>query len=226
MVLPRRIHNINMMNRNSTAIDLFTTQDLFVDNYRARNRVQSLQQPMSNQTKKTFRALSCNPEKLQLSSKKSISGNENRLRNFYTQLKRRFSGTKESRANSEDSGKSLSKLFKGYQSISSSNYDSNRDFDWPDFEKVYDSIPMCLTKGLPGVDDQSNEDERGLNTMDTANSIDDEHNEQCDLYQACDRGPNFRRNAICHKLDKSQYNSQLNVFLQQLMIEKLIRTWA
>ncbi|CAF4178477.1 unnamed protein product, partial [Rotaria sp. Silwood2] len=130
----------------------------------------------------------------------------------------------------------LSIRFSNYKSFSSSTDDSCNDFEWPDFEKIYDTIPSCLAKTLPGLDDFSIDEEEEEEEEDddddddgSTNSIGfiiDETNEQSDLFENCERGKHFRRNALCHKLDKSQYHGQLDTFIQQLLIEKLMRTWT
>jgi hypothetical protein len=177
----------------------------------------------SNPTTKTIRAESYNEEKLHESV---LSTNNNRLKHLCTRLKRRFTLTKDYRTRSEDMNRGLSVRFSNYKSFSSSIDDTFNEFDWPDFEKVYDSIPHCLVKALPGLDDISLDNDDDDDTIDIKNFIEDETNEQFDLFEHCKRGKYFRRNAICHRLDKSQYNGQLDTFIQQLMVEKLIRTWT
>jgi hypothetical protein len=191
------------------------------------------QWPRSNQTSKTARALSYNEERIQQSptvsspSASTSNNNNNRFKHLCTRLKRRFSISKEYRTKSEDMNRALSVRFNNYQSFSSSIDDTNTEYDWPDFEKVYDSIPHCLTRALPGLDDISlGDDDDDNDTKDTTNFLTDENNELLDLFQSCTRGKHFRRNAICRKLDKTQYGGQLDTFIQQLMIEKLMRTWT
>ena len=186
------------------------------------------QWPRSNETSKTSRASSYNEEKVQspAAASSSSSGN-NRFKHLCTRLKRRFSISKEYRTKSEDMNRALAIRFNNYQSFSSSIDDSNHEYEWPDFEKVYDSIPHCLTRALPGLDDISlGDDDDDSDTSDTTNFLIDENDELADSFQSSARGRYFRRNAICRKLDKSQYGGQLDTFIQQLMIEKLMRTWT
>jgi hypothetical protein len=165
---------------------------------------------------KTTRASSFNDEKMQ-----SSSTNNNRIKHFYTRLKRRFSITKDYRTHSEDMNGGISMRFSSYKSFSSTIHDPCNEFEWPDFEKIYDTIPLCLVKALPGLDDLSLEE-----NDDRTDTHTEEIDDQLDLFKSCQRGKSFRRNAVCHKLDKSQYNGQLDTFIQQLMIEKLMRTWT
>jgi len=182
------------------------------------------QWPTSNQRTKTSRALSYNEEGIQ--SSMSASNNSSRLKHLCTRLKRRFSISKDYRTRSDDLNKGISVRFSTYKSFSSSVDDTFNEFEWPDFEKVYDSIPPCLARALPGLDDISiRDDDDDNDTIDT-NFITDETDEQFELFQECKRGKHFRRNAICRRLDKSQYNGQLDTFIQQLLIEKLMRTWT
>jgi hypothetical protein len=78
---------------------------------------------------------------------------------------------------------------------------------------------------LPGLDDLSIDEKDEDDKTDVANIHTDEIDDM-ELFKNCLRGKDYRRNAICHKLDKTQYNGQLNTFIQQLMIEKLMRTWT
>ncbi|UJR26017.1 hypothetical protein I4U23_007363 [Adineta vaga] len=161
------------------------------------------------------------------------NNNSNRLKDLCTRLKRRFILTKENRTRSEDIQSSPSERrivrFGNYESFSSSTDDPSSEFVWPDFEQVYDTIPSCLINALPGPDDFS-VDIRCQDSLDPTNFqtdlTDEDSNEQMNLFTQCQRGKSFRRNGICHKLDKSQYNSQLDTFVQQLMVEKLMRTWT
>jgi hypothetical protein len=188
------------------------------------------QWPPSNQTAKTSRALSCNEERIQ--SPALASSNNNRFQHLCARLKRRFSISKDYRARSEDMNRGLSVRFSNYQSFPSTVDDTFHEFEWPDFEKIYDSIPPCLARTLPGLDDISvendnDDDDHDHDDTDHRTSfLTDEINEQTDLFERCKRGKHFRRNAICHKLDKTQYNGQLDTFIQQLMVEKLMRTWT
>lgn len=188
------------------------------DNYR-----RSFQWPAANQLLKTTRALSCNE------GKTSTSTNNNRLKHLCTSLKRRFTISKEHRRRPEDTNRSLSICFGKYKSFSSSLDDSYNDFEWPDFEQIYDTIPHCLARALPGLDDFSIEESLNypLNISNFQTDQTDQTSiEQMNLFLECKRGRNFRRNAICQKLDKTQYHGQLDTFIQQLMIEKLMRTWT
>jgi hypothetical protein len=175
---------------------------------------------------KTSRTLSCTEERIQSSS----SNNNNRLKHLCTRFKRHFSISKDYRTRSEDMNRGLLARFSNYKSFSSSIDETYNEYEWPDFEKIYDSIPNCLAKALPGLGnfsiEEEGEDDDDDDTTDTTNFLTDETNEQADLFEHCKRGKNFRRNAICRKLDKSQYNGQLDKFIQQLMVEKLIRAWT
>ncbi|CAF0832414.1 unnamed protein product [Didymodactylos carnosus] len=99
------------------------------------------------------------------------------------------------------------------------------DFDWPNFEQLYENVAPCLINSLPGLDDFMLEQKRQLENQQSAASSDTEDIES-NAFLDCKRGAKFRRNAICRRLDKTQYNEQLVKFIQQLMIEKLIRTWT
>ncbi|CAF1036565.1 unnamed protein product [Adineta ricciae] len=168
---------------------------------------------------KTTRAYSCHEERA------PPPKTNNRLKHLCTQLKRRFSSSKECETRHEDTNRGLSIHCKNYKTFSSSLDDTFNNFEWPDFEQIYDTIPPCLAKALPGLDDLSL-DESDDAVEETANYLPDECIEQVTLYEACKRGKHYRRNAICRKLDKSVYKGQLNTFIQQLMIEKLMRTWT
>ena len=175
----------------------------------------------SNQIMKTGRALSCNEERIQSTT------NNNRFKHLCTRLKRRFSISKDYRTRNEDTTRGLSVHFSNYKSFSSSSDDKLDDFDWPDFERIYDTIPQCLAKTLPGLDDISLEDEdKEEKEINTTDPLSDEIGDLTDLYKYCKRGKHFRRNAICRKIDKNQYHGQLDTFIQQLMVEKLMRTWT
>jgi hypothetical protein len=202
------LHSIVENSNNINEEEISTSYS--TDNYR-----RSFQWPTVNQLLTTTRTLSFNE------GKTPISSHNNRLRRLCTRLKRRFTISKEYRPRTESS----SICFRNYKSFSSSLDDSYNDFEWPDFEQIYDTIPPCLAKALPGLDDFSIDDDVE-NTTEIENFLLDETNEQLKLYEVCKRGKNFRRNAICRKLDKSQYKGQLNTFIQQLMIEKLMRTWT
>ena len=152
--------------------------------------------------------------------------NNNRIRHLYSRLKRRLTLTKEHRTRSEDSTDSTSERrslrLKNYKTFSSTVDESSNDIEWPDFETVYDSIPTCLINALHGLDEfpvDKNSDDSNFETdepsIDTMTS-----------FLRCKRGNYFRRNAICLKVDKAQYHGQLDTFIQQLMVEKLMRTWT
>jgi len=200
------------------------TEPITGSSYPTDNYQYLFQWQTSNRITKPGRALSYNDDRIQSSTS---SSNTNRLKHFYTRLKRRFTITKDYRTRSEDMNRGLSVRFSNYTSFASSIDETFNEFEWPDFEKVYDSIPSCLVKALPGLDDISIEDDDDDDdTIDATNFVTDRTNEQFDLFEHCERGKHFRRNAICQKLDKSQYNGQLDTFIQQLMIEKLMRTWT
>ncbi|CAF3608187.1 unnamed protein product [Rotaria sp. Silwood1] len=227
VTLPRRIRNINFIDKNSNNINDEKRKNIVVGSYPSDNYEHHFQRSTTNQMMKSTRALSCNEEKIQLQS-----NNNNRIKHLCTRFIRRLSISRKHRTRSEDRSRGLSIRFNNYKSFSSSTDDSYYDFEWPDFEKIYDSIPYCLAKALPGFDDLSNgenDDDDNNDNNDDNDSIDDiidETNEQINLFENCERGKYFRRNAICHKLDKSQYHRQWNTFVQQLMIEKLMRTWT
>ena len=183
---------------------------------------------VSHEVTKTTRALSLNEGKMQTSpSSTSPPTNSNGLKHFYTRLKRRFMTGKDYRTCSVDTHRGISIGFRNYKSFSSSTEEPTKQFPWPDFERIYDTIPLCLAKALPGLDDLSIEEtDDEDNRTDTTNFQVDEIDDEIDLFEKCQRGKTFRRNAICNKLDKTQYNGQLDTFIQQLMIEKLMRTWT
>ena len=173
----------------------------------------------------------------------------NRFKHLCSKLKRRLTIHREHRAHAEELRDTLTdrrrSRFGRYKSFSSSVTDeeSVNDFDWPDFEKVYDSIPLCLINALPGIDDfhmddvEYREDRDRLSSLADDDDDDDERNyedpddvaaadEDIHFFRLCKRGSVFRRNAVCQKLDKTHYHGQLDTFIQQLMIEKLMRTWT
>lgn len=168
---------------------------------------------------KTTRAFSCHEDR-----PPSFESNS-RLRHLCNRLKRRFSFSKESQSGDVRTHRAAALQHSDYKPFSSSFDHAYNDFEWPDFEELYDAIPTCLAKALPGLDDLS------LNEADETSEEEpilliDETDEQWRLFQKCKRGRYCRRNAICPKLDKSLYKGQLNTFIQQLMIEKLMRTWT
>jgi hypothetical protein len=150
----------------------------------------------------------------------------NRIRHLYSRLKRRLTLTKEHRTRSEQSADSVSERplvrLKNYKAFSSTVEESSNDIEWPDFETVYDSIPTCLINALHGLDEFPVEKKSDDSNFETDESSIDTMN----LFLQCKRGNNFRRNAICLKVDKAQYHGQLDTFIQQLMVEKLMRTWT
>lgn len=157
----------------------------------------------------------------------------NRFKHLCSRLKRRLTLTKEQRTRSEDTSESLSdrrfKRLGNYKTFSSTTNQSIDEIPWPDFEKLYESIPSCLINALPGLNDFTL-DSHHESVVDPT-QFPTEPNEQASLermeeFYQCKRGKNFRRNAICLKLDKNQHNGQLDVFIQQLMVEKLMRTWT
>ena len=177
---------------------------------------------VSQDMTKTTRAFSLMEERTQSSS----STNNGRLKHLYTRFKRRFTITRDYRRRSEDLNKGISSRFCNYKSFSTSIEDSCDQFQWPDFEKIYDTIPSCLVKALPGLDDISLDEKDEDDKIDVTNIETDEIDDDMELFKHCLRGKSYRRNAVCHKLDKIQYNGQLDTFIQQLMIEKLMRTWT
>ena len=191
-------------------------------NYPIENYKYLFQWSTESQVNRTGRALSYNEQRIQ----STVSSHNNRFRHLCTRLKRRFTISKDYHPRTEDLNRGLSVCLSNYKPFSSSSDDPLTEFDWPDFEKVYDTIPHCLARALPGLDDISLEDADGTNKFDTERFVTDEENEQEDLFEGCKRGKYFRRNAICRKLDKAQYHGQLDTFIQQLMVEKLMRTWT
>ena len=187
----------------------------------------SLQCPRANQATKTDRSMSYNGERSQLSTTPiSPPPENNRFRHLYTRFKRRFSISKDYRTRTDDVHPGLAVRLSDYKSFSSSMDDSNKEYQWPDFEKVYDSIPHCLLKALPGLDSFPPDDDDDDHEIETIDFNTEENDEQMKLFEQCKRGTNFRRNALCQKLDKNQYHGQLDTFIQQVMIEKLMRTWT
>lgn len=176
----------------------------------------------------------------------SSSSNPNRFKHLCLRLKRRLTIHREHRAQTQELRDSLTDRRRSrlgrYISFSSTVTDDEppMDFQWPDFEKLYDSIPACLLNALPGIDDFHTDDVDDRDDHDRSSSfIDDEEEEEEsededddvadeDIHHFfdCKRGPQFRRNAVCQKVDKVQYHGQLDTFIQQLMIEKLMRTWS
>jgi hypothetical protein len=219
---------------NSNNIDTEEKQEITRNSFPMDKCRYVYQWATANQTTKTGRALSYNEERIQSpvasssssSTATTTTSHNNRFKHLCTRLKRRFSITKDYRTRSKDMNRGLSVRFGNYKTFSSSIDDTNTEYDWPDFEKVYDSIPHCLVRTLPGLDDISIEDDNDGNTIDTTKFLTDENDELAHLFECCTRGKHFRRNAICRKLDKTQYRGQLDTFIQQLMIEKLMRTWT
>ncbi|CAF0776498.1 unnamed protein product [Adineta ricciae] len=170
--------------------------------------------PGQTKLTKSVKALSHDEPETQFSLPASPTATHNkRIKDLCSRFKRRLLLTKESRT----------------RSVDVQNSPSERRIVRFDFEQVYDTIPSCLINALPGPDDylvsarcQNLSDSLEFQTDPT----DECSVEQMNLFAQCQRGKFFRRNAICHKLDKSQYNSQLDTFVQQLMVEKLMRTWT
>lgn len=147
----------------------------------------------------------------------------NRFQHLCSRLKRRLTLTKEHRTSSDEITGNISKHRLGnYKSFSSTFDESSNDIEWPDFEKVYDSLPSCLINALSDLNDCSIDKK----SDDSNFQMDQSSIETMNLFLQCKRGKNFRRNAICLKLDKTQYNGQLDIFIQQLMVEKLMRAWT
>jgi hypothetical protein len=147
----------------------------------------------------------------------------NRFQHLCSRLKRRLTLTKEHRTSSDEITGNISKRrFGNYKSFSSTFDESSNDIEWPDFEKVYDSLPSCLINALSDLNDCSIDKK----SDDSNFQMDQSSIETMNLFLQCKRGKNFRRNAICLKLDKTQYNGQLDIFIQQLMVEKLMRAWT
>jgi len=225
VTLPRRAHNLQSIHEHRKYHSYNT------DDEDTNNVIDNHHRYFHNRSKlnKSKRAASYDVPELQPSSPTATTNN-NRLSHLCSRLKRRFILTRENRARSEDINETTSERrivrFGNYESFSSSVDDPLNEPVWPDFEKVYDSIPPCLINALPGFDDYSI-NEKSNQLLNTSNSeTDEDSTEQMNLFIECKRGKYFRRNAICHKLDKSQYNSQLDTFIQQLMVEKLMRTWT
>ena len=153
----------------------------------------------------------------------------NRFRHLYTRFKRRFSINRDYRTRDDDGHTGSSTQLTRYKTFSSSvedQDDSTTEFLWPDFEKVFDSIPNSLLKALPGLDSFSVDDDDDDEMISTIDFDMDENHEQMESFKRCRRGSDFRRNALCQKLDKYQYCGQLDTFIQQIMIERLMRTWT
>lgn len=226
------LSNINFIDKTFNNTNENEPTNMIVGSCPSDNFGQYFQSLTKNQLTKATRAMSYNECSTQLSSKNgntnitTATTNNNRLKHLCTRLKRHFSLSKDGRARSEDMTRGLSMRFSNYKLFSTSADEACNDFDWPDFEKVYDSIPICLIKNLPGLDDISAE-ENDEDLSDTEGIIiGDEDESLLESFQVCKRGPNFRRNAICRKLDKTQYKGQWDTFIQQLMVEKLMRTWT
>ena len=170
------------------------------------------------------------------SSQPAPSPSPNRFKDMCSKLKRRLSLNKEHRPHSDEIRGGLTERRRtrsgNYKSFSSSiDDDCGNEFQWPDFEKVYESIPACLINALPGLDDFTLEEYDDDETFSARCQFHVDENEQASIEQMnsfamCRRGRYFRRDAICQKLDKNQYRGQLDTFIQQLMIEKLMRTWS
>jgi hypothetical protein len=224
--LPRRAHNLHFIREHQNN-QPYNSDD---DDQEANNITDNnYNYSPRNQARRT---LSCDQPEIQSSSSTTTASN-NRLKHLCSRLKRRFTLTKEHRPHSEDTNESVSERrtirFSNYKSFSSSIDDPSKEFQWPDFEKVYESIPHCLINALPGLDDLSIEenDNYPSNMYNFQTDQTDQTSiEQMNLFLECKRGKTFRRNAICHKIDKTQYHGQLDTFIQQLMIEKLMRTWT
>lgn len=171
------------------------------------------------------------------------NNNPNRWKHFCSKLKRRLTISKDHhRDRSEDPRANLVERrrsrFRKYTSFSANSEQDQEqatvvNFQWPDFEHIYDTIPSCLINALPGLDDFSNDEEENPSEEEEEDfpcSASDEEDlspeETMNAFLRCNRGYGFRRNAVCQKLDKIEYGGQLDTFLQQLMIEKLMRTWT
>ena len=180
-------------------------------------------------TPRATRALSCNEDR-----PPAPNPNPNRLKSFCSTIKRRLSISKEYRSRSGEINRSLSTRLNNYKSFSSTIDEPVEDFQWPDFERIYDTIPPCLANALPGLDDITfgdDDDDEGKNepaehdeTLRDWNL--DESVHEIHRFESCKRGRFFRRNAVCEKLDKTLHHGQLDTFIQQLMVEKLLRTWT
>ena len=221
VTLPRRAHNLHLIreHRNHHSLNTDDEEGNFIINKISQSAKET----------KPIRTLSYEDPGIQ----SPTTNNNNRFRHLCSRLKHRFSLTKDHRTRSEDETGSVSERrairFKNYKSFSTTSSEGVTEFEWPDFEKVYDSIPTCLINALPGLDDFSIEDNphSPLNLFKIEPDETDEYSiEQMKLFKECQRGTDFRRNGICPKIDKTQYNSQLDTFIQQLMIEKLMRTWT
>ncbi|CAF1394677.1 unnamed protein product [Adineta steineri] len=230
VTLPRRVHNLHLI-REHRNHHSYTTDDDESNNIIDKNSPYFSNRSKLNRAK----AFSYDEPEIQssLPTSPTITNNNNRLKHLCSRLKRRFVLTKEDRTRSEDIHENTTERrmvrFGNYESFSSTIDDQYNEFVWPDFERVYDTIPPCLINALPGLDDYS-DDGRSNNLLDLSNFQTDQTAlisiEQMNLFTQCKRGKYFRRNAICHKLDKSQYNAQLDTFIQQIMVEKLMRTWT
>ena len=166
------------------------------------------------------------------------AASHHRFRQLCTKLKRRFDSSRESFARNEEllTSQLVTRwmiLFRDYKSLPSSplNDETRQEFEWPDFERIYNSLSPCLVNAVPSLDDfslcGSDDDDRQLlvNSVDSV-LIEQDLTEQTNELRSCQRGRAFRRNAICQKLDKRQHDGQLHTFIQQLMIEKLMHVWT
>ena len=165
------------------------------------------------------------------------SASHHRFRHLCGKLKRRFVSSRESFVRREDlrSSQLVARwmiLFKDYKSLPSSpmNYETCQEFEWPDFKQIYNSMAPCLVDAVPCLDDFSLcscDDDLAL-LVNAADSFLIEHHsiERTSRFRRCQRGQAFRRNAICQKLDKLLHGGQLHVFIQQLMVEKLMHVWT
>lgn len=163
----------------------------------------------------------------------AIKTTNNRFKHLCSRLKRRLTLTKEHRTQSEDTSESVNDRrllrFGNYKTFSTTTNQSVDEISWPDFEKLYESIPPCLINALPGLNDFSldSHHRHTLDQIQFQTDLDEQSShDRNEQFIHCKRGKDFRRNAICLKLDKSQYYGQLDVFIQQLMVEKLMRTWT
>lgn len=163
-----------------------------------------------------------------------LNNNRNRLRSFCSTIKRRLSFGKDDRTMDDDFHRSFPNRTKNYKSFSSSSDERSQDFEWPDFEKVYETIPSCLIRTLPGVDTisadfEDDDDDSSTNSSEDGFTTDESPEQtlaEINRFENCKRGKNFHRNGLCRKLDKTLYKNQLDTFIQQLMLEKLIRMWS
>lgn len=177
-------------------------------------------------TPRATRALSCNEERPPVPNP-----NPNRLKSFCSTIKRRFSISKEYRTRSDEINRTLATRFNHYKSFSSTVDEPVEEFQWPDFEKVYDTIPPCLANALPGLDDITIDDDDETSSNVDAEELmrdatEEESNAEVQRFEVCKRGRFFRRHGMCEKLDKTVHHGQLDTFIQQLMVEKLLRTWT